>query len=74
MTNLLETSETGDEPEVKDYGMRMWAGRIPVYICSHCDRQMDSEDDMKLHVLKHYLKEEQEEIFDRLVKDDDNGK
>jgi hypothetical protein len=74
LDNIIETSKTGEKPEVKDYEIRMWAGKIPVYICSHCGRQHDDRDRMILHVLEHYPKEKQEMMFNKLVKDDDNGK
>lgn len=67
--SIKETPEAGEEPEVKDYEIRMWAGKIPVYVCAHCGRQIDSEDDMKLHVLKHYPSEEHEAVLDRLIKE-----
>ena len=64
----------GNKPEVKDYEMRMWSGVIPVFVCSKCGRQMDSEDDMMLHIVGHYPKEEREIVLNRLVKDRNNVK
>lgn len=68
-TNLIETQDAGKEPEVTDYEVRMWAGKIPVYVCAHCGRQYDDLDRCVLHILGHYSKDEQEAVLDRLVKD-----
>lgn len=75
--NFLETPEVGSqEPEVivskqpiVYYTEWLWAGIKTVYACALCDRQEDSEDDMCLHVLKHYPESEHNQILDNLVKD-----
>ncbi len=75
--NFLETPEAGSqEPEVivskqpiVYYTERLWAGIKTVYACAQCDRQEDIEDDMRLHVLKHYPESEHENILNDLVKD-----
>ena len=78
-----ETPEAGrDKPEVikgkavieslraeKPYSVRLWAGKIPVYVCNRCKVQMDSEDQIILHVVKHYPKNQQNDVFDFLVKE-----
>lgn len=51
------------------YSVRMWRGKIPVYVCDFCGLQRDSKDDMILHVVGHYPKNKQEKVFDYLVKD-----
>jgi len=80
---LLETPKVGAEsPEVitddierevvqslKPYTVRMWCGIKPVYACTQCSRQEDSEDEALLHFLKHYPEQEREHILDNLVKD-----
>ena len=65
----METQDAGKEPEVQLYETVMWAGRIPVYQCCTCKRQMDSEDDMILHVIKHLPKYKREKVFNQLVKE-----
>lgn len=57
------------KPEVKDYEVRMWADKIPVYCCTKCGRQMDSKDRMILHVVGHYPEDEREEKLDSLLKE-----
>jgi len=49
-----KTPKAAKKAEVKHYDMVMWKGRIPVFICKECGRQMDSEASMIVHVLKHY--------------------
>ena len=73
-----ETPEAGrDKPEVdqyekmKSYRVRMWAGRIPVYECEFCGRQMDDKERMILHIMGHYPQEKREYVFETLVKDMD---
>jgi hypothetical protein len=55
----------------KPYSVRMWAGKIPVYVCNAkgCGLQRDDEERMILHVLEHYPQEEREKLFDQLVKE-----
>ena len=67
--SLKETQKAGKKPEVKDYEMRMWSGKIPIYVCLKCSVQMDSEDDMKLHVLEHYPLQERNDKLDELVEE-----
>ena len=72
--NKLETSKTDRKSEVKYYEVRMWAGRIKIYQCCKCKRQMDSEDDMILHVLKHCPESKRDRLFEKLVKEKEDGK
>lgn len=75
--NFLETPEAGSqEPEVivskqpiEHYTKVLWAGIKTVYACAQCNRQEDSEDDMRLHVLTHYPESEHENILNELVKE-----
>ena len=69
----VETSETGEEPEVKDYEMKLWAGVKAVCVCRHCGRQIDEEENIILHVLKHYPENVREKKFEKLVKEMENG-
>lgn len=78
-----ETPEAGrDKPEVikgkavieslkaeKPYSVRLWAGKIPVYVCNRCKIQRDSEEQMIMHAVKHYPKNQQNDVFDYLVKE-----
>lgn len=59
----------GETPEVKDYEMRLWAGKIYVYVCSHCGRQYDDRDKLFMHILGHYPENEREAVLDRLLKE-----
>lgn len=84
----IETSETGEEapevpkdeildeekPKFDSYEMRMWAGKIPIYVCSFCGRQYDDEDRAIMHVLGHYPQGKREKVLDKLVKDKKHGK
>lgn len=58
-----------DEPEVKDYEIRMWAGKIPVYVCGHCGRQYDNRDKLFMHILYHYPEDERNSKLDELIKE-----
>jgi hypothetical protein len=53
----------------KPYSVRMWAGKIPVYVCNECGLQRDDEERMILHVINHYPKNKQEQVFNELVKE-----
>lgn len=53
------------------YHTAMWKNIIPVFMCNvpecrHCE---ESEDEMKLHVLKHVPQSEREELFNKLMKE-----
>ena len=56
-------------PEVwPPYIPRMWKGVKKVFKCEHCDHYEDVEDDMQLHVLKHYPANKRSDILDKLVR------
>ena len=58
---------------MKHYDKKMWAGKIPVFICKTCGISINNEDDMKLHVIKHSPENEQEELLNELTSEVDYG-
>ena len=74
--NLIETPEAGSKPEEENeyYRIKLWSGILEIYECKICGRQEDEEDDMIIHVLRHVPKDEREKVFNKLVKDKENGK
>jgi hypothetical protein len=66
---VIDEPEREVIPSLTPYTIRMWCGIKPVYVCTLCDRQEDSEDDAILHFLSHYPEEEREYILDNIVKD-----
>ena len=78
LESFIETPEAGSQepevivskqPQVEHYTNVLWAGIKTVYACALCDRQEDSEDDMRLHVLKHYPESQHNQILNELVKE-----
>lgn len=56
--------------EGKDpYEIRLWRGKIKVYICNFddCGVQMDSEDEIIVHSLYHFPEESREAVLDILL-------
>lgn len=45
-----------------------WKGVRDVYRCAECNHCEEDEDTMKLHVLKHFPKEEREKQLDKLMR------
>lgn len=54
--------------EKADYEPRSWKDVLIVYHCNHCGTDMTSEDNMKLHIVKHYPEAEQNSVLDKLTK------
>jgi len=50
------------------YDKKRWKGVRDVYMCVECEHCEDLEDDMKLHVLKHFPKEEREKQLDLMMR------
>ena len=50
------------------YHKTKWKGVRDVYRCASCSHCEDDEDTMKLHVLKHFPKEEREKQLDKLTR------
>ena len=55
LQRVLENSyiETQDASEVQPYEIRMWAGKIPVYVCKICCRQYNDLDRLLKHIAGH---------------------
>jgi hypothetical protein len=64
---MIETK--GKKPEVQHYEVRMWGGKIPVFVCKTCDFQTEDKDRMILHAVGHVPEREQEEVLDELVEE-----
>lgn len=72
VTTKPKQPQKGGDPSLKaekPYAVRMWAGKIPVYVCKKCGRQMDDQDRMILHVIGHYPQDQREQLLDELVKE-----
>jgi hypothetical protein len=50
------------------YHKKLWKGVRDVYRCDKCPHCEEDEDAMKLHVLKHFPKEEREKQLDKLMR------
>ena len=70
---LRETPKAGKKPEVQRYETVMWGGKIPVYKCLICKFQTEDKDRMILHAIGHVPEREQEEVFDELVEEGQDG-
>jgi len=51
------------------YTLAMWAGVLPIYKCSSCGLDANNEDDMILHILKHYPELQRYEILNNALKE-----
>lgn len=56
------------EDVLKLYDTADWKGVRTVFRCAKCGTCRDDEDSMILHVLVHFPKDEQDQIFNQLVK------
>lgn len=50
------------------YTKETWKGVRDVYMCVECNHCEDLEDDMKLHVITHFPKKEQQKQLDLLTR------
>jgi len=50
------------------YSLKSWKGVREVYKCAKCEHCEEDEDEMKLHVLKHFPKKEREKQLDILMR------
>lgn len=50
------------------YHKKKWKGVRDIYRCAECSHCEEDEDTMKLHVLKHFPKEEREKQLDKLTR------
>jgi len=50
------------------YHKKKWKGVREVYKCAKCEHCEEDEDEMKLHVLKHFPKKEREKQLDILMR------
>lgn len=63
----VEIEQPAKEPQ-KLYDTADWKGVRTVFRCAKCGTCRDDEDSMILHVLVHFPKDEQDQIFNQLVK------
>ena len=59
----------GQEKSVLLFTTEMWKGVKVVFKCSQCGTFRDDQDGMVEHILLHYPANEQEKIFNQLVKE-----
>lgn len=59
----------GEVAQEKYFTAESWKGVKTVFKCAKCETFRDTRDEMIEHVLLHYPKDEQEKIFNQLVKE-----
>lgn len=66
---LAQVEGAPREKAVVYFTSERWKGVKTVFKCAKCGTFRDERDAMIEHVLLHYPKDEQEKIFDQLVKE-----
>lgn len=57
------------------YSTLKWNNKITVYRClyKNCDHQLENEDDIILHTIRHYPKETQDTLLNQLLENKKKG-
>jgi hypothetical protein len=58
-----------DGPMKKPYTKALWKNDTYTYVCNECQVNYSDEDDMIMHVIKHYPLADQSSVMDKLIKE-----